>query len=130
MASRKRKTCKRSISLYRKKEGEVMADEVLYEVEGRVAVVTLNRPAARNAINGAVAAAMNDIMHRIERDPNVWVTILTGAGDRAFSAGADLKAMASGEGQLLETQEGGFLRRLRALSPDQASDRCGPRPGA
>ena len=85
-----------------------MADEILYEVEGRIAVVTLNRPAARNAVNGAVATAMHDIMHRIEDDPEVWVTILTGAGDRAFSAGADLKAMASGEGRIIETPESGF----------------------
>ncbi|OLB46514.1 MAG: enoyl-CoA hydratase [Ktedonobacter sp. 13_2_20CM_53_11] len=85
-----------------------MADEVLYEVEERIAFITLNRPQARNAVNGAVATAMNDIMHRFESDPEVWVAILTGAGNRAFSAGADLKAMASGEGRLIETQEGGF----------------------
>jgi enoyl-CoA hydratase/carnithine racemase len=85
-----------------------MADEVLYEVDGRIAVITLNRPEARNAVNGAVATAMNDIMHRFESDPEVWVAILTGAGNRAFSAGADLKAMASGEGWLIETEEGGF----------------------
>lgn len=85
-----------------------MADEVLYEVEGRVAVITLNRPEARNAINGAVATAMDAILHRFESDPEVWVALLTGAGNRAFSAGADLKAMASGEGQHIETEQGGF----------------------
>ena len=85
-----------------------MADEVLYEVEGRIAVITLNRPEARNAVNGAVATAMDDSMHRFESDPEVWVAILTGAGNRAFSAGADLKAMASGEGQRLGTEQGGF----------------------
>src|SRR5437588_7612023 len=73
-----------------------MADEVLYEVEERIAFITLNRPQARNAVNGAVATAMNDIMHRFESDPEVWVAVLTGAGNRAFSAGADLKAMAGG----------------------------------
>jgi enoyl-CoA hydratase/carnithine racemase len=85
-----------------------MADEVLYAVEGRMVVITLNRPEARNAINGAVATAMQEILHRFESDPEVWVAILTGAGNRAFSAGADLKAMAAGEGQLIETEEGGF----------------------
>ncbi len=90
-----------------------MADEVLYEVEGRIAVITINRPEARNAVNGAVASAMNDIMHRFESDTEVWIAILTGAGNRAFSAGADLKAMAGGQGRLLETEEGGFAGFVR-----------------
>lgn len=85
-----------------------MADEVLYEVEGRIAVITLNRPEARNAVNGAMATMMNDIMHRFENDPKVWVAILTGAGSRAFSAGADLKVMASDGVQCIETEKGGF----------------------
>jgi enoyl-CoA hydratase/carnithine racemase len=85
-----------------------MASEVLYEVEGHIAVITLNRPETRNAVNGAVATAINDIMQRFEGDPEVWVALLTGAGNRAFSAGADLKAMAAGEGQLIETEQGGF----------------------
>jgi enoyl-CoA hydratase/carnithine racemase len=58
-----------------------MADEVLYEVEGRIAIITLNRPAARNAVNGAVATAMHDMLRRFESDPEVWVAILTGAGN-------------------------------------------------
>jgi enoyl-CoA hydratase/carnithine racemase len=85
-----------------------MASEVLYEVEAHIAVITLNRPETRNAVNGAVATAINDIMQRFEGDPEVWVALLTGAGNRAFSAGADLKAMAAGEGQLIETEQGGF----------------------
>lgn len=56
---------------------------------------------------------MNDIMHRFESDSEVWVAILTGAGNRAFSAGADLKVMASGEGRLIETQAGGFCGFMR-----------------
>lgn len=90
-----------------------MADEVLYEIEGRIAVITINRPEARNAVNGAVASAMNDIMHRFESDTEVWIAILTGAGNRAFSAGADLKAMAGGQGRLLETEEGDFAGFVR-----------------
>lgn len=90
-----------------------MADEVLYEIEGRIAVITINRPEARNAVNGAVASAMNDIMHRFESDTDVWIALLTGAGNRAFSAGADLKAMAGGQGRLLETEEGGFAGFVR-----------------
>jgi enoyl-CoA hydratase/carnithine racemase len=90
-----------------------MADEVLYEVEGRIAIITINRPEARNAVNGAVASAMDDIMHRFENDPQVWIALLTGTGNRAFSAGADLKAMAGGQGGLIETAEGGFAGFVR-----------------
>ena len=90
-----------------------MINEVLYEVEGHIATITLNRPEARNAVNGALATALNDTMHRFESDPEVWVALLTGAGNRAFSAGADLKAMAAGEGQFIETEEGGFAGFVR-----------------
>lgn len=90
-----------------------MADEVLYSTEGHVAIITLNRPEARNAVNGALAAAMHAILQRFEQDPNAWVAILTGTGNRAFSAGADLKAMAAGEGRLIETEAGGFAGFVR-----------------
>jgi len=85
-----------------------MTDEVLYEVEGRVALITLNRPEARNAVSPAVTIAMHRIMATFESDPTVWVAILTGAGDRAFSAGADLKAINAGEAPAIEAPPGGF----------------------
>ncbi|MCR5978396.1 enoyl-CoA hydratase [Gordonia jinghuaiqii] len=59
--------------------------------------MTINRPDARNAINGAVNAAIGDAIERADKDPDVRVVILTGAGDRSFCAGADLKAIAAGE---------------------------------
>jgi enoyl-CoA hydratase len=74
------------------KEG-VMADPVLYERRGAAAVLTINRPEARNAVNGAVAAALLDGYRRFEDDADAKVLVLTGAGDQAFCAGADLKAI-------------------------------------
>ena len=54
-----------------------VGEEVLYEVADHIAVVTLNRPDKRNAVNGAVATAMDWIVKEIERDDDVRVAILT-----------------------------------------------------
>jgi enoyl-CoA hydratase len=74
-----------------------MADEVLRERRGHVEILTINRPEARNAINRATAIALGDALDACESDDDVWVVVLTGAGDKAFSAGMDLKAFAKGE---------------------------------
>jgi enoyl-CoA hydratase len=85
---------------------------VEYEVVGQVAIITLNRPEARNAINGEVANAMEAAIDQMEADPNVWVGILRanteGQGRPVFCAGADLKAINSGGGGTLSTARGGF----------------------
>ena len=60
-------------------------------VEKHVATVTLSRPEAMNAVDLATEAALQQIWTRIENDPDVRVVVLTGAGDRAFCVGADLK---------------------------------------
>jgi enoyl-CoA hydratase len=78
-----------------------------YEVRGRVGVITINRPEARNAVNGEVARGIEASIDRLEEDPEVWVGILTGTGP-VFSAGADLKAIASGQAGDLMTARGGF----------------------
>ena len=66
--------------------------DVLYEKTGdRLAWVTLNRPQALNAINMAMRDQLWEIMHAVRDDPEVEVVIFRGAGDRAFSAGADIK---------------------------------------
>lgn len=70
-----------------------MSDEVLFEVDGVVAVITINRPGQRNAINRAVREGLYAAFARVEADPGIRVAILTGAGDVAFCAGADLKEM-------------------------------------
>lgn len=78
-----------------------------YEQRGRVAVLTINRPEARNAVNGAVATGMEEAIDRLEADDETWVGILTGTGP-VFSAGADLKAIAAGTAAQMSTKRGGF----------------------
>src|ERR1035438_576741 len=72
------------------------SDAVLCAVDGPVAVVTINRPAARNAVNGAVAAGMAATFDDLEARPEIQVIVLTGAGG-TFCAGMDLKGFLAGE---------------------------------
>lgn len=85
-------------------------DEVVrYEQPAEhVALVTLNRPEARNAVNGAVAQALEALVDRTESDPAVRVVILSSVDDDVFSAGADLKEVAAGRRSSLRTERGGF----------------------
>jgi len=89
-----------------------MSDIVQYETRGRTAIITLNRPEARNAVNGDVAAGVEAAIDRMEDDPEVWVGILTanteGQDRPVFCAGADLKAINSGNAGGLSTKKGGF----------------------
>ncbi|MFJ6015156.1 crotonase/enoyl-CoA hydratase family protein [Streptomyces sp. NPDC092952] len=68
---------------------------VRFERRGPVAVLTLNRPAVRNAVDSALAAALGTALTELDRDPTLRVGVLTGAGP-VFCAGADLKALAAG----------------------------------
>jgi enoyl-CoA hydratase len=85
-----------------------MADEVLRERRGRVEVLTINRPEARNAINGAVSIGIAAAMEEVAEDDDVSVVVLTGSGEKAFSSGMDLKAFAAGEGASIMGASGGF----------------------
>jgi enoyl-CoA hydratase/carnithine racemase len=67
-----------------------MGDTVLYEVQDRIATITLNRPEALNAINRQLRSDLNDVIERFDQDEEAWIGIVTGAG-RAFCAGRDLK---------------------------------------
>jgi enoyl-CoA hydratase len=78
------------------------------ERRGQVEILTINRPEARNAINGEVSVAMAAALDQLEGDDECAVVVLTGAGDKAFSAGMDLKAFASGEGGSIMGGSGGF----------------------
>ncbi|MEV6340490.1 crotonase/enoyl-CoA hydratase family protein [Nocardia vinacea] len=66
------------------------------ERRGAVALITLNRPDALNAVNGALSAAVGTALDEFAHDPGLRAAVITGAG-RAFCAGADLKALAAGE---------------------------------
>ena len=57
-----------------------MSNEVLYELDGRVATITYNRPDALNAVNGAMRRGLNDAFSRFRDDEDAWVAIVTGAG--------------------------------------------------
>lgn len=82
---------------------------VLFEkVNQNIGLVTINRPNAMNAVNGDVAQGIAALVDQTEADDDIWVVILTGAGDRAFCAGADLKEISKGNGQSLSVPEKGF----------------------
>ncbi len=77
-----------------------MNDLVLMEKAGGVATVTLNRPDAMNALSKALRARLYEVMTAIDADDEVRAVVLTGAGDRAFTAGLDLKELGSQPGAL------------------------------
>ena len=85
---------------------------VEYEQRGRIALITIRRPEARNAVNGEVASGIEESLDRLEEDADVWVGVLTGEGT-VFSAGADLKAISSGQAGGLNTERGGFAGLVR-----------------
>ncbi|GAB4674061.1 enoyl-CoA hydratase-related protein [Mycobacterium avium] len=76
---------------------DVASQAARVERRGNVMLITINRPEARNAVNGAVSTAVGDALEEAQRDPGVWAVVITGAGDKSFSAGADLKAISRGE---------------------------------
>lgn len=79
---------------------------VTTERRGRVEIITIDREEARNAIDLATAEALEAAYDAAEADDGCWVIVLTGAGEKAFSAGMDLKAFITGELPL--TSKGGF----------------------
>ena len=90
-------------------------DALLLEIVApHVALVTINRPEVRNAINGAVALGLEAAVNRVEADPDIRVAILTSSGDKAFRAGADLSEVAAGRGRELSTPTGGFAGFVQA----------------
>lgn len=66
---------------------------VLMEMRGRVALIIFNRPESMNALNGIVNRRLIELLDAAEKDPDVSVVVLTGAGDKAFVAGGDIKEM-------------------------------------
>lgn len=80
---------------------------VEYETKGNIAIITLNRPEARNAINGVMASGIEAAVDKMEEDPNIWAGIMTANG-KAFCAGADLKEISAGNAAAINTKRGGF----------------------
>ncbi len=95
-----------------------------FEIQGHKAVVTLNRPDSMNSINRTASKELFEAFIEIKGNPDIWVAILTGAGEKAFSAGADLKESAesrkSGVSMLDHTNPlppGGFLKNFLLWKP-------------
>jgi enoyl-CoA hydratase len=87
---------------------------VHYETDGPVAVVTIDRPEVRNAVDGPTAAGLVDAFRRFDADDDLAVAILTGAGG-TFCAGADLKAVATGDGNKVRTSGDGPMGPTRMV---------------
>lgn len=80
---------------------------VLFEQKDHIAIITLNRPEARNAVNGEVTAGLESALDRVEADDDLRVAILAANGS-VFCAGADLKEISAGNAKALFTKKGGF----------------------
>ena len=89
-------------------------DLVIVEIDAGIAVVTMNRPGAMNALSSALRAQLATTMRRLEADPEVRVVILTGAGDRAFTAGLDLKELGE-QGLAAANAEGADENPVKAI---------------
>ncbi len=85
---------------------------VRYEIEGAVAVVTIDRPESKNAVDGPTAAELAEAFRRFEGEEAAAVAVLTGAGG-TFCAGADLKALGTARGNRLETDGDGPMGPTR-----------------
>ncbi len=93
-------------------------ENILFEVEGNIAVIKFNRPKALNAINPGVIADVGNALDEIEANPAIKVLILTGEGDKAFVAGADISHMAGFsplEGRNFAAKGQELLFRLESL---------------
>lgn len=93
-----------------------MADAVLTEVNDGVAVITINRPEARNAVNGAVARGIAAAVEEFDGRSDVRVLVLTGEGG-TFSAGMDLKGFLTGDSPLAEGRGFGGIAERPPLKP-------------
>lgn len=90
-----------------------MTDEVRYDVRGKAAWLTINRPEQRNAMNDAVIEGLLAGLEGAAADPSVRVVVVTGAGDRAFCAGGDLTStMSPGEGRVHQHERRGRIADL------------------
>ena len=91
-----------------------MSDELVRERRGSTLVARLNRPEARNALNGALIRGISSAIVDADSDPGIHAVVLTGTGDRAFCAGMDLRGFAEGEGSGGAPEDMDGFRRLIA----------------
>ncbi|MCP4006920.1 MAG: enoyl-CoA hydratase [bacterium] len=89
------------------------------ERDGNLTLVTINRPKVMNSLHPAANNELEQVFDDFSNDPEQWIAILTGAGDRAFSAGNDLKYTAAGKGNISQpkTGFGGLTSRFDCVKP-------------
>jgi enoyl-CoA hydratase/carnithine racemase len=94
-------------------------DFIKTETKGHILVVTMNRPEVYNAVHVDMHNEMADCWDKFAADPDLWVAVLTGAGDKAFTAGNDLKATATGgsKAKMTETGFAGLSSRFDLEKP-------------
>lgn len=96
-------------------------ENIIYEKKGRIAVITINRPERMNAIDPQTSEELRNAWSDFRDDNEVWVAILTGAGERAFSAGLDLRAtaeaFAAGGAPQFAVPFGGITRGIEIFKP-------------
>ncbi len=93
-------------------------ETILFEADGGVATLTFNRPEVLNALNAQVMDELEEALGRLEGDPALKVLILTGAGERAFAAGADIRLLAEQDpagARALSRRGQAVLRRMETL---------------
>lgn len=94
-------------------------ENIIFQLEKGIGIITMNRPKALNALNGALLAEMSHVLDRIASDETIAVLIITGAGEKAFVAGADITELASLnalEGKLFADVGQAVMDRLQDLS--------------
>ena len=84
-------------------------NRVLFEKKGRVALITLNRPERLNAFDASMYGGVNEALVTFRDDTELWVAIIQANGDRAFSAGADMNALADNAAKGIMASLGGLL---------------------
>ncbi len=93
-------------------------ENIIFEVDGNIAIIKFNRPKALNAINPGVLAEMGEALNTIEADANIKVLVLTGEGEKAFIAGADIGHMSTFsplQGRQFSLEGQNLLFRLESL---------------
>jgi enoyl-CoA hydratase/carnithine racemase len=89
---------------------------ICVEKKGHITIVTINRPEVMNALHPPASKEMDDAFNDFAADPDAWVAILTGAGDKAFSAGNDLKWQAQHGGEALHNAMQGLKGGLGGIT--------------
>jgi len=93
-----------------------MSDAVLLDIDDGIALITLNRPERLNALNYDLIDSLMALLDRIEVDASVRAVVLTGAGERAFSAGADIHEFSASVRKGADTAVRNFVRRGQAMT--------------